>query len=210
MNILVKFKDELIDALNEYKKWIIMMYALFFIIFFVVVFFYAPQFAGTIKAMIANAGTQEVEIVNPLDLLRNNLTVIFVMYFASILFGLGAIGGAIYNAVNAGLASAIFSVKMSNGVMYYLVYLIPHGIFEISSFLLSGVAGLVLFKFFWNFLKTFRKSGGESRVSYSYNENKQILIHSVVILIFSVILMIIAAPIESYISVPFANLIVGV
>ena len=102
------------------------------------------------------------------------------------------------------------SAKMSNGLMYYLIYLIPHGIFEFTSFITAGVAGMVLFKFIWHFIKSLRKNGGDSRISSSYNENKQILIHSIALLIFAIILMIIAAPIESYISVPFANLIMGI
>lgn len=186
------------------------MYIVFLVIFFIVVIFYAPLVAEQIKAAIASVGTQEAGTTSPLWLICNNLTVDSMMYFGSIFFGIGAIGGTIFNAVNIGLASAIFSAKMSNGLMYYLIYLIPHGIFEFTSFITAGVAGMVLFKFIWNFIKSLRKNGGDSRISSSYNENKQILIHSIALLIFAIILMIIAAPIESYISVPFANLIMGI
>lgn len=106
------------------------MYIVFLVVFFIVVIFYAPLVAEQIKAAIASVGTQEAGTTSPLWLIYNNLTVDSMMYFGSIFFGIGAIGGTIFNAVNIGLASAIFSAKMSNGLMYYLIYLIPHGIFE--------------------------------------------------------------------------------
>ena len=81
--------------------------------FFIVVIFYAPLVAEQIKAAIASVGTQEAGTTSPLWLIYNNLTVDFMMYFGSIFFGIGAIGGTIFNAVNIGLASAIFSAKMS-------------------------------------------------------------------------------------------------
>lgn len=66
--------------------------------------------------------------------------------------------------------------------------------------------------FVWRFLKGIIKGENGTRLSArdSFEKNKKVLIQSVVLLIFATILMLIAAPIEAYISVPFSEMILGV
>ena len=45
--------------------------------------------------------------------------------------------------------------------------------------------------------------------SEAFNQNKKVLIQSLIIMIFSAILLVIAALIEAYFSVPFSEFIVG-
>ena len=92
------------------------------------------------------------------------------------------------------------------GIMY-LVYVIPHGIFEITATVLESVAGILLFLFIWRFIKAWRTGNG---VSEAFEKTKKVLIQSIMIFIFSTILLVIAAPIEAYVSVPLSAFICGV
>lgn len=53
------------------------------------------------------------------------------------------------------------------------------------------------------------RSDDTQGISDSFEKTKKILIQSIVLLIFSAILLIIAAPIEAYFSISFASLITG-
>ena len=53
--------------------------------------------------------------------------------------------------------------------------------------------------------------GKETRgLSESFEKAKKPLIHSLVIMVFATILLLIAAPIEAYISVPISELLLGI
>ena len=97
------------------------------------------------------------------------------------------------------------SVSPKMGVQF-IVYLIPHGIFEITATVLESVAGILLFLFIWRFIKAWRRSDG---ISQAFEKSKNVLIQSIVIFIFSTILLVIAAPIEAYVSVPLSVFICG-
>jgi uncharacterized membrane protein SpoIIM required for sporulation len=62
--------------------------------------------------------------------------------------------------------------------------------------------------FIWRFARALISSETHG-VSEAFEKSKKILIQSLIIMIFTTILLLIAAPIEAYISVPFSELIVG-
>ena len=97
---------------------------------------------------------------------------------------------------------------MPNGGTLYILYLIPHGIFEVTATVLQSVAGILLFLFIWRFIKSMRnkKTNG---ISQSFEKTKKALIQSIVLMIFSTILLLIAAPIEAYVSIPFAEFVMN-
>ena len=131
-----------------------------------------------------------------------------VTYAASIFFAIPAFIMIIYNGINLGFMGQLFSQAIPNGGLKYIVYLIPHGIFEITATVLQSVAGILLFLFIWRFVKAWRSSQTQG-ASDAFDKTKKVLIQSIVLMIFAAILLIIAAPIESYISVPFSDIIVG-
>lgn len=209
MTILTNFKDLLIDSLKDNKKLIIGLYVLF-IICFIVTWILSSSFMNNyVKSInatnttIGNIGTSAIELF-----IHNEISGI-ISYITSIFFGIPAILVLLYNGFNLGMIGSLFSNLLPNGGLYYIVYLIPHGIFEITSTVINSVAGILLFSFIWNFVKSTR-SDETNGLSDSFEKTKKILIQSIVLLIFSVILLLIAAPIEAYFSVPFADLIMGV
>ena len=79
-------------------------------------------------------------------------------YLASVFFAIPAIVMVIYNAVNISLIGPLFDTILPNGGIMFILYLIPHGIFEITATILQSTAGILLFKFIWKFIKAWRSS----------------------------------------------------
>lgn len=210
MTILKKCKDLLFESLKDNKKLIIGLYV-FFIICFIGAWIFSSDAIGASLSQIQNASSSSPTLNNPLsamDILLTNEWGGILTYVGSIFFGIFAIVSLGYNGVNLGLFGQLFSQYVPNGGLKYIVYLIPHGIFEITATVLHSVAGILLFLFIWRFIRAMMSKDVHG-ASEAFNQNKKVLIQSLVIMIFSAILLIIAAPIEAYISVPFSEFIVG-
>ena len=216
MSFLVNFKNELFETLGEYKKLILIFY-LVFLVLLVGSIVLAPNIVGNVADSSQVNNTDSSDDVQTdtddgaLYLFIHNEKSSLLVYISSIFFGISAIVTPIYDALNIGLISVLF-VKLGKGTLFYVIYLIPHGIFEFSGVILSSVAGLILFKFVWKFIKTMFKNDGDlkNRVSSSFNDNKKILKQSFILIIFTTILLLIAAPIEAYVSIPFAEFITSI
>ena len=134
------------------------------------------------------------------DIFINNLFIILRMFIYGLLFCLSVVILA-YNGFFIG-----YYVAINEDFFRVLVFLLPHGIFELSSCVLACSSGLVLFKFLFHLLKSYY---------YDYNFKDSVLINinilkqSLIIFSVAVVLMIIAGFIEVYITVPFADLILN-
>lgn len=207
MNIITKFKDLLIESLKDNKKLIIGLYISFIVCFIAAWILSGPKMSALNNASVS--GTQSADFtVNAIDLFIHNTWGGILTYVASIFFGIPAIIALIVNAINLGAMGQLFNIALPNGGLKYIVYLIPHGIFEITATVIQSAAGILLFLFIWRFIKAWRSSETQG-VSDSFERTKKVLIQSIVLMIFSIILLIIAAPIEAYVSVPFSELILG-
>ncbi len=186
-----------------------------FIILFIVSWLYVSGSANSILQNVQNiSATTPTPVgsnVSPLDLFIRNGGGGFIIYLSSIFFAIPAIVTVIYNGFNLGAVGPVLGALHADGGLQYIIYLIPHGIFEITGTILQSVAGILLFKFIWRFLKNIaiKDNGKRLSVSQSFERNKHVLVQSIVIIIFATILMLIAAPIEAYFSVPFSELILG-
>jgi uncharacterized membrane protein SpoIIM required for sporulation len=131
----------------------------------------------------------------PLTLiLTNNLKVIFLMLAGAITFGLSTFINLIYNGFNLGL---LVSDAYNSGmpIKLILALILPHGIFEIPAILISAVAG---FKIPYE-ITLYLLDKKEKPIT---NEDiKEFLKLSLI----SIILIIIAAFIEVYITPKIAN-----
>ena len=212
MDILVKFKNILFETLKDNKKLIIGLYILFIICFIASwilsasrIEFIASNFPVVNNTVSTNMG----DGADVFHILFNNVWGGIVTYILSIFFAIPAFVLLIYNGVNLGVIGQLFSQVIPNGGLRYIVYIIPHGIFEITATVLQSVAGVLLFLFIWRLIKAWRSSQTQG-ISDAFDKTKQLLIQSIVLMIFSTILLIIAAPIEIYFSVPFSQFILGV
>lgn len=210
MNILKKFKDLLFESLRDNKKLIIVFYV-FFIVCFIGAWILSADAISASLSGIQNASSSTPTLDNTLsamDILINNEWGGILTYVGSIFFGIFAIISLGYNGVNLGMYGQLFSQYVPNGGLKYIVYLIPHGIFEITATVLHSVAGILLFLFIWRFIRAMISKDVHG-ASEAFNQNKKVLIQSLIIMIFSAILLVIAALIEAYFSVPFSEFIVG-
>ena len=213
MNIITKFKDLLIDSLKENKKMILVFYAIFFISFILSAALVGGHMENVIDDTPDSAGGSKDGNVTATELFLHNELGGIEVYIASILFGIPAIIAIIYNGVSLGLTGALLSHFMPKGWIQYIIYLIPHGIFEFTAMVIQSVAGILLFLFIVDFLKGLirsEKNGFKEKVIFSYEENNKRFIQSLVLMIFCTILLLIAAPIEAYVSIPLSNFILGV
>ena len=213
MDIITKFKDLLIDSLKENKKMILAFYAIFFISFILSAALAGGHMENVIDDIPDSAGGSKDGNVTATELFIHNELGGIGAYIASILFGIPAIIEIIYNGVSLGLTGALLSHFMPKGWIQYIIYLIPHGIFEFTAMVIQSVAGILLFLFIVDFLKGLirsEKNGFKEKVIFSYEENNKRFIQSLVLMIFGTILLLIAAPIEAYVSIPLSNFILGV
>ena len=213
MDIITKFKDLLIDSLKENKKMILAFYAIFFISFILSAALVGGHMENVIDDTPDSAGGSKDGNVTATELFIHNELGGIEVYIASILFGIPAIIAIIYNGVSLGLTGALLSHFMPKGWIQYIIYLIPHGIFEFTAMVIQSVAGILLFLFIVDFLKGLirsEKNGFKEKVIFSYEENNKRFIQSLVLMIFCTILLLIAAPIEAYVSIPLSNFILGV
>lgn len=213
MDIITKFKDLLIDSLKENKKMILVFYAIFFVSFILSAALVGGHMENVIDDTPDSAGGSKDGNVTATELFLHNELGGIKVYIASILFGIPAIIVIIYNGVSLGLTGALLSHFMPKGWIQYIIYLIPHGIFEFTAMVIQSVAGILLFLFIVDFLKGLirsEKNGFKEKVIFSYEENNKRFIQSLVLMIFGTILLLIAAPIEAYVSIPLSNFILGV
>ncbi len=213
MNIITKFKDLLIDSLKENKKMILAFYAIFFVSFILSAALAGGHMENVIDDIPDSSGGSKDGNVTATELFIHNELGGIGAYIASILFGIPAIIEIIYDGVSLGLTGALLSHFMPKGWIQYIIYLIPHGIFEFTAMVIQSVAGILLFLFIVDFLKGLirsEKNGFKEKVIFSYEENNKRFIQSLVLMIFGTILLLIAAPIEAYVSIPLSNFILGV
>ena len=198
------------ESLRDNKKLIIVFYV-FFIVCFIGAWILSADAISASLSGIQNASSSTPTLdntISAMDILINNEWSGILTYVGSIFFGIFAIISLGYNGVNLGMFGQLFSQYVPNGGLKYIVYLIPHGIFEITATVLDSVAGILLFLFIWRFIRAMISKDVHG-ASEAFNQNKKVLIQSLIIMIFSAILLVIAALIEAYFSVPFSEFIVG-
>lgn len=212
MNILTQFKDLLFESLKENKKLIIVLFVLFIILIIAGWVLSADMISNATNTVTSSntsiVGNPSTGDDDAISLFIHNELGGIITYVSSVFFAIPAIVSLIYNGINLGITGQLLSKVLPNGGLRFIIYLIPHGIFEITATVIQSVAGILLFLFIWRFIKAIRSDETEG-LSDSFEKTKKILIQSIILMIFSTILLIIAAPIEAYISVPFSEFIMG-
>ena len=199
------FKNLLLESLKEHKKLIIGFYIIF-ILCFIASWIYVGSKMGAIVQNMPVSQQTGLSNAGAMDLFIHNESGAIVTYLGSVFFGITSIVSLIYNAINLGMIGQLFNTVLPNGGIQYILYLIPHGIFEITATVIQSVSGILLFQFIWRFIKAMISNDTQG-VSDSFILTKKILIQSIVLMIFVTILLVIAAPIEAYVSVPLSDFI---
>ena len=140
------------------------------------------------------------------DIFFNNIKIISQMFIYGIIFCFSVLILA-FNGFFVG-----YYVATCDNLIYTLLLIIPHGIFEFSSCILASAAGFILFNFIYRFLKTFWEYDDDSAsesLKFSFGENFYKLKQALIIFLIAAILMVIAGIVEVYLTIPIANYIVS-
>lgn len=140
------------------------------------------------------------------DIFLNNLKVILAMFIGGLFFCFSALILS-FNGFFVG-----YYVASTHDLVTVSLYIIPHGIFEFSSCILACAAGFVLFKFAYRFIKTaFNDTHNPilENLKESYAENYDKLKQALILFAISVVLMVIAGIIETYLTLPIAEFILS-
>ena len=140
------------------------------------------------------------------DIFLNNLRVICAMFIFGIVFCFSAVMLA-FNGFFIG-----YYVASVHDFFTVLMYIIPHGIFELPSCILACAASFVLFNFIYKFIKALLSDENDSisdKLRHSYDESYDKLKQAIILFVISVILMAIAGIIEAYFTLPIAQFILS-
>jgi stage II sporulation protein M len=205
-----KIGNELKNAFIE-NKFLLLFSALLFLIPMLFGYFFAPYISEALNPMVDSFRDRiekgDIKLTHD-SIFFNNVYVGLMLYGGGIVFGLLTALILISNGVFIGY----FASQMP--LTTFLLFTLPHGIFEIPAIIIAGASGFIMFKFVLGFIKTIiypkvdennLNLNMKNRIINSFNTNIDRLTQSLALLILSVILLIIAAFIEAYLTVPIAT-----
>lgn len=172
-------------------------------------YIFEPQLYGYLNPVVDELNQKVQSGVLQLtfdDIFFNNIKIIFQMFIYGLLFCFSTLLLA-FNGFFVG-----YYVATCDDLLFTILLIIPHGIFEFSSCILACASGLVLFNFLYKFLKSIwsQKSNSIKEILVnSYNASKEKLKQAIILFIVASILMIIAGIVEVYLTLPIAEAILS-
>ena len=141
-----------------------------------------------------------------LSIFLNNSTLAFIyLYIGG--FGFGII--STLQLIKIGLLTSFISVEYP----YSIIFLLPHGIFELSAYVIATAAGFKFLSVSIGMIKGFidlkEDTPINDQVNKIINDNYLKFRDSILLLVIAIIILFIAAIIEANISVPLAHYITG-
>lgn len=164
--------------------------------------FVGYAFAGMLEPILASIfGSFEKGVakgilkLDTISLMTHNLTVILMMYFGGILFGLGTAYFLIYNGLFLGYAGSQYELGD------FIIAVIPHGVFEVIGFIIVGAAGFRLANVVVNILKGVLKLQSDFNMTNQFKflleANYDDFKDTLIMMGIAIVLIIIAAIIEA-------------
>ena len=101
-----------------------------------------------------------------------------------------------------------YYVAIQDDLARVLAFLLPHAIFELPSCILACASGLVLFNYFYDFVKSYLKDDLSFKDALVINSDR--LKQAIIIFSVSLILMIVAGFVEVYLTVPIAGFFLAI
>ena len=201
--------DEIKLAFSENKLAIYVAIAIFFISM-ILGYIFEPNLYSYFNPVVEEL-TQKVQSgvvkLTFTDIFFNNIKIVFSMFLYGLVFCF-SIAILAFNGFFTG-----YYLASTDNLLYTLLLIIPHGIFEFSSCILACASGLVLFQFLYGFLKSIWRQESQSAkliLLNSFNENSTRLKQAIIILIIASVLMAIAGFVETYLTIPIAKAIISV
>ena len=217
--------SEIKEAFTE-NKYIILIITAIFIITAFIGFFFAQNlhFMTPVVNNFQHRITSGQVQLTTNSLYVNNLKATLTIFLGSFLMGVVGILAIIINALLIGLYAAVYAAH--GKILLYFLLIIPHGIFEIPALIIASSAGFGMLVFVILFLKNLvspdytyakifdplynlDKISTTETIKMSWRKNGLKFKQSLILLVISAILLIIAACIEANITKPLAFIIYG-
>lgn len=142
------------------------------------------------------------------SLFANNLKVALLLYGGGLIFGLVTAFYLISNGVFIGYTAAQFQLGD------FIIYTLPHGVFEVLGIIIAGAAGFKLGSIVINILKGLLKLQSDfsmsNQVKYLLEANWDDLKDTLIMMGIAVVLILIAAIIEANFTITWASYMKGV
>jgi len=142
------------------------------------------------------------------SLFANNLKVALLLYGGGLIFGLVTAFYLISNGVFIGYTAAQFQLGD------FIIYTLPHGVFEVLGIIIAGAAGFKLGSIVINILKGLLKLQSDfsmsNQVKYLLEANWDDLKDTLIMMGIAVALILIAAIIEANFTIAWASYMKGV
>ena len=90
--------------------------------------------AGTYQSFKQGVTSGQIKLAT-FPIFMNNFAVALKVYATGIIFGLGSIFFLFFNGLFIGYAASKFAIGD------FIIYTLPHGVFEIAGFIIAGAAG---------------------------------------------------------------------
>lgn len=142
-----------------------------------------------------------------ISIFSNNIRIVFLMFLMGFILCFSAIILS-FNGFFVGYFIAIYDDWLK-----VLLYILPHGIFELPSIAIACASGFVAFQFLVKFLKTLwaqEDNPIKDRLVISFRENSVKLEQAIILLMVASLLMAIAGFVESYLTIPIADYLLSV
>ncbi|MEE0901087.1 MAG: stage II sporulation protein M [Methanobrevibacter sp.] len=200
--------DEVKSAFSENRLAILSSIAILFISL-ILGYILEPNLYAYLNPLVEDL-TQKVQTgvikLTFADIFLNNIKIVFQMF----IYGMAFCFSALILAFNGFFVG--YYVAAADNLLYTVLLIVPHGIFEFSSCILACSSGLVLFNFIYRFLRALWREENSSvklSLSNSFNASSDKLKQAVILLIIASILMAIAGFIEVYLTLPIAKSIIS-
>ncbi|HMK54890.1 MAG TPA: stage II sporulation protein M [Methanobacteriaceae archaeon] len=143
-----------------------------------------------------------------LSIFMNNFKVALILYGGGVIFGVVTAFFLIFNGLFIGYAASQFPIGD------FLVYTIPHGIFEVTGIILAGAAGFRLGNGILDIVKGLRHVQSEislkNQLLYLWDVHVDEFKDSLLLFGIAIILILIGAVIEANFTVAWGNYIKGI
>lgn len=199
----MNIKNEIKEALIENKR-IFELLILLFVFGMLLGWIMADDIASVLMPVLKEALLEGNETsIDAFQIISHNITTAITVVLLSVFFAIFAIISITVNGFVIGFMGG-YTVKSINGLAFFLILIVPHGIFEVPALFLSTASGILLFLFIFRVLtdKYHKYSFKEA-----YERNKKTLKHMIVLFLVSIVLFLIAGLIEGFITPHLGNLL---
>ena len=169
--------------------------------------FVDPIMAGTFRSFKESISRGQIQLTT-VSIFTNNIKIAFYLYSGGIFAGVTTLYLLAYNGLFIGYVASKFNVGD------FIIYTIPHGIFELSGIVIAGAAGLRLASTVINIIRDVleirRYMPVGEQLKNIYDVNYPEFKESLALFIIAAVLIITGAFIEANFTLAWGNFIKGI